>query len=146
MRRWVVLVVLFSSAVAVFAQQQFNWKDYYLKDDAKTKYVKRSEQPAFKLYKPEEDWHFIDLEKLKEFEMNAAKEDEKKKEEVKKKYEVTYCRLYREGKEAHAVLLIVALTGKIGTLDDYVKQIKESLIKGLTNYKSLSDKTTSKRQ
>jgi len=146
MKRLFYLGLFVFISIVLFAQQQMNWKDYYIKDDAKTDYIKRKEQPAFKLYKPSDDWHFIDLDKLKELELNNAKEDEKKREEVRKKYEATYCRLYREGKEAHAILGIVALTGKIGTLDDYVKQIKENLIKGLTNYKSLSDKNLAKGQ
>jgi len=135
-----LLFVLFS--VSLFAQQ-FDWKDYYIKDDAKKKSIKRTrKQPAFIIYKPSSDWHFIDLEKLKEFELGRAGDDDKKREKIQKRYEVTYCRMYREGKEAHALLLIMPVTNQKAKLDDYVAQIKTNLIKSLKNYKLLSDKTS----
>lgn len=135
-----LLFVLLS--LSVFAGE-FNWKDYYTKDDAKRKYIKHTKkQPAFVIYKPSKEWHFIDLEKLKEFELSRVGKDEKERERIQKRYDATYCRMYREEKEAHALLLIISVTNKNAKLDDYLVSIKKNLIKALKNYRLLSDKTT----
>ena len=108
-------------------QKKFDWSKIYAEDDAKTTRFKRKEEPAFSLKKPSKKWHFIDIEKFKKIRLEAVK-DEKGKERMKALMDATYCLLYREEKEATAVLLIITLQEE-EKIDDIVARILQGLLK-----------------
>lgn len=122
------------AVLSVFAQQQppqkrkrFDWSKLYAADDAKKREFKRKEKPKFSLKKPNKSWHFIDIEKFKKVRLEATKEG-KDRERVRALLEATYCLLYREEKEATAVLLVMPLK-KEAKVDDVVTGMLQSLLK-----------------
>ena len=133
MRFFVVIALLFGAFVLAQqkqppAQKKFDWSKIYAQNDAKTTKFKRKEDPSFSIKKPSKKWHFIDLEKFKEIRLKAAK-DEKQKERLKAQLDATYCFLYREEKEATAIVMVVPLQKQDVKIDEVVANVLQFLLK-----------------
>jgi len=133
MRLLVVIVLLFGAFVLAQqkqppAQKKFDWSKIYAQNDAKTTEFKHKEAPSFSIKKPSKKWHFVDLEKFKEIRLKAAK-DEKQKKRLKPQLDATYCLLYREEKEATAIVMVIPLQKQDVKIDEVVANVMQFLLK-----------------
>jgi len=133
MRLFVVAVFVFGAFLAAQQKQppvsrKFDWSKIYAQNDAKTTKFKRKKDPSFSIKKPNKKWHFIDLEKFKEIHLKAVK-DEKRKKQLKAQLDATYCFLYREEKEATAVVKVTPLPKQDVKIDEVVAEVLRFLLK-----------------
>ncbi|RKY18831.1 MAG: hypothetical protein DRP63_01520 [Planctomycetota bacterium] len=133
MRLFVVVVFVVGAFAAAqqkkpSANRKFDWSKIYAQNDDKTTKFKRKEEPSFSIKKPNKKWHFIDLEKFREIHLKAAK-DEKRKKQLKAELDATYCFLYREEKEATAVVVVTPLQKQDAKIDDVVAEVLRFLLK-----------------
>lgn len=113
-------------------------KNFYMEDDEKTKSFTYKDSPPFKLYKPNDNWHFIDVTKLHGAEAQKIK-DPKEREKVDNFYKACKCIMYNEELNAEARVLVgVGLGNK--TLDVIFKEMKHNLSLSVKDYKELSAK------
>ena len=117
-------------------------KNFYIEDDEKTKSFTYKENPQFKLYKPTDNWHFVDVAKLHSAEVKNIK-DPKDREKIDNFYKVCKCIMYNEELNAEARVLVgVGLGNK--TLDVIYKELKHNLSLSVKDYKELSAKNKKK--
>jgi len=111
-------------------------KNYYLDGEEKEKSITWKEKPAFKLYKPGDKWHFVDLAKLHGNQSRNVQNEEQKKQ-VDDFFRVCKCIMHNAEIDAEARVLVgIGLGGK--TIDVIAKEMEHSLKTSLKQFERIA--------
>jgi hypothetical protein len=122
------------------APGQKTLKDFYREGEAKENSFTCKDEPAFKIYKPGDKWHFVDLSKLQAAELQNQSDPNKRKE-IEDFYKS--CKFMMHNEETKATVRV--LTGRTNKpLKDIVSEAESSLQTGFAGFKLVSRKAKQK--
>lgn len=113
-------------------------KNYYMEGEEELKSFTYKEQPPFKIYKPNDKWHFVDVSKFSGAQIQAIK-DPQQRQKVEGFFKLCKCMMYNADIDAEARVVVGLGYGK-KTLDQLMQEMETSLKQGYSDYKRISCK------
>jgi hypothetical protein len=118
-------------------------KEYYMENDEKVKSFTYKEQPAFKIYKPSKEWHFVDMSKYHGAQAQKAR-SQQQRQQIDGFFKVCKCIMHNGEANAEAsVLVTMGILRK--KLDLIMADMENSLKQSFADYKRVSLKSKKKR-
>lgn len=113
-------------------------KDYYVENDEKVKSFTYKETPAFKLYKPGESWHFVDMSRYQSAEVQKARTPQQR-QQIDSFFKICKCILHSGELNSEAAVFVS--TGVLRkSLDLVMQDLENAVKKNLPDYKRISCK------
>ena len=113
-------------------------KNYYAEGEEEAKSFTYKEQPAFKVYKPSKEWHFIDMEKYK-YDQSKKARTQQQAQQIASFFKLCKCIMHNG--EVNSEAAIFASQGVLRTtLDKVMEEMEFNLKKSLPDYKRVSCK------
>ena len=113
-------------------------KNYYAEGEEKAKSFTYKEQPAFKIYKPSVDWHFIDMARYQGDQAKKAR-TQQQAQQIANFFKLCKC-IMHNGEINSEAAVIVSRGVLRATLDKVMQDIEFNLKKSLPDYKRISCK------
>lgn len=113
-------------------------KKYYLENDEEVKSFTYKETPVFKVYKPGENWHFIDMSKY-QYEQTRAARTPQQRQQIDSFFKICKCILHNGELNSEAAVFVT--TGILRkSLDLVMQDLENAVKKSLPDYKRISCK------
>lgn len=147
---FVAAVVVFVFAYSAMAQSQpqpqpeekksprERLKEYYLFNDEEVKSFTYKQQPPFKVYKPSENWHFVDMSRYHSAQSQMAR-TQQQRQQIESFFNMCKCIMHNEELDSEAAVMVtMGVLRK--PLDKVMEEIEFNLKKSLPDYKRESCK------
>jgi hypothetical protein len=112
-------------------------RKYYMEGEEELKSFTYKENPPFKIYKPSDKWHFVDVAKFHGDQARAVQNDQERRKKIDSFFKICKFIMYNEEINAEARVLVGVGYGK-KTLEQLMMDIENSLKQGYADYKRLS--------
>ncbi len=119
-------------------------KNYYAEGEEKAKSFTYKDQPAFKVYKPSKNWHFIDMARYHGDQAKKAR-TQQQAQQIASFFKLCKC-IMHNGELKSEAAVIVSKGVLRGTLDKVMQEMEFNLKKSLSDYKRISCKGKKKNK